>query len=301
MSAILFYSIYSFLWIFSGLPLKILYFFSDIFYFIVYNIFSYRKSVVRKNLKTTFPDYSEKDIKRISKKYYHHLCDLFIENFKLIHLSEKQILKLVSFENLELMEKYYKQEKSVIGVTGHYGNWEWMNTIPIVCKHDVWAAYKPLSNPYFDKFINGLRNKFGVQLFSMKDTVRTILRNKQDGKITLNLLISDQIPAKNDIHYWTRFLNQDTAYFLGSERIAKKTGFAIVFISILKESRGHYKIKFTSLFENPGNTKKYEITEKHVSELEKLIIKKPQYWLWSHRRWKHEKPKTLMSKKTIST
>jgi len=290
MSAILFYSIYSFLWIFSILPLKILYFFSDIFYIVVYYIISYRKLVVKKNLKTAFPDYTENEIKRISKEYYHHLCDLFIENFKLIHLTKKQILKRVSFDGLELLDTYYKEKKSIIGVTGHFGNWEFMNSIPLACNHEVWAAYKPLSNPYFDKFINGLRNKFGVKLFSMKDTVRTILRNKQNGKITLNLLISDQIPAKNDIHYWTRFLNQDTAYFLGSERIAVKTGFAVVFISIIKETRGYYKIRFTPLFENPANTKKYEITEKHVSELEKLIIKQPQYWLWSHRRWKHEKP-----------
>ncbi|MFC2120770.1 lysophospholipid acyltransferase family protein [Bacteroidota bacterium] len=292
MSAILFYSIYSFLWIFSKLPLKILYLFSDTFYLLNYYVFAYRKKVVYENLRNSFPGTSDEEVKRISKKYYRHLCDLFIENFKLIHISKKQMARHVSFEGVEILDDYYKKGKSIIGFSSHYGNWEWLGAIPLVSEHEVWAAYKPLKNKYFDRFINGLRKKYGVQIYSMKDTVRTILKNHQNGKITLNMLISDQIPAKRDIHYWTNFLNQDTACFLGGERIAKKTGFACIFMSVIKEKRGKYKIKFTRLVDDPEKTKKYEITEKYIMELQELIIRKPEYWLWSHRRWKHNRPES---------
>ena len=256
----------------------------------MYYIFRYRKEVVYNNLINAFPEKSSEEIKLIAKKYYHHLCDLFMEVFKLLHLKEKNLRKRVIFENTEVLDDYYNKGRSIIGVTGHYCNWEWgAAALPLACRHESYAAFKPLSNQYFNRLLNRMRKQYGLGLYTMKETVRSILRNQQNSKKTMNLLVSDQIPARGEIHYWTSFLNQDTAYFLGSERIAKKTGFAVVYIAMSKVKRGRYIMRFIPIFDKPGDTEIYEITNKHVSMLEEFIMENPQYWLWSHRRWKHTK------------
>ncbi len=290
MSAILFYSIYILLWIFSLLPLKILYILSDVLYFFVYYIFRYRKEVVNNNLINAFPEKGSEEIKLITRKYFHHLCDLIMEVFKLIHLRDKDLRKRIKFENIEILDEYFKNGKSIIAVSGHYCNWEWgAAALPLASKHECWAAFKPLSNQHFNVLLNKMRTQYGLNLYTMKETVRSILKNQQNDKITMNLLVSDQIPARGEIHYWTSFLNQDTAYFLGSERIAKKTGFAVVYVAMLKVKRGKYTIKFIPIFDKPEDTDIYEITNKHVSMLEDYIKEIPQYWLWSHKRWKHKR------------
>jgi len=243
------------------------------------------------NLINAFPEKEKEEIDHIAKKYYHHLCDLIVEVFKLLHITEKGLRNRLIIENKEVLDNYYKKGQSIIAVTGHYCNWEWLAAaLPFSGNHESWAAFKPLSNPRFNKLLNKMRTQFGLKLYTMKDTVRTVLKNQQDNKICLNLLVTDQIPAKGEIHYWTRFLNQDTAYFLGSERIAKKTGFAVVYFAMSKIKRGKYSLKFIPLFDSPEDTEIYEITDRHVSMLENFIRDEPQYWLWSHKRWKHKNP-----------
>lgn len=290
MKKIFFYIFYIFSWLLSILPLKIQYFIADFLYIILYYIIAYRKKVVYINLKNSFPEKSDKEIKSIAKKFYKHLADLFIENISFHFFSEKDILKRVKFTNIEILNNYYKQNKSVVAVLGHYGNWELYCGMPLITKHLNIGVYKKLSNKSFDDLFKKTRKKFGAEAVEMHNTFRTIIKYAKEGKLTFTGLISDQTPTKSEIHYWTKFLNQDTPIFLGVEKIAKKTNQPVVFMDMKKIKRGYYQVEIIKLFENPQETKEYEITEKHVRLLERIIKNKPEYWLWSHRRWKHKKP-----------
>ncbi|MCK5822520.1 MAG: lysophospholipid acyltransferase family protein [Bacteroidales bacterium] len=290
MQKIFFYLFYFFSWLLSIMPLKIQYLNADIIYIILYYIISYRKKVVYTNLKNSFPEKSEKERKIIEKKFYKHLADLFIENISIHFIKEKEILKRVKFTNIEVLNNYYEQNKSVIGVLGHYGNWELYLGMPLITKHLNIGVYKKLSNKSFDNFFKKTRQKFGAKPVEMQNTVRTIIKYTKEKKLSFAGFVSDQTPTKSESHYWTKFLNQDTPVFLGVEKIAKKTNQAVVFLDMRKVKRGYYQVEIIKLFDNPKETKEYEITECHVKLLEKIIKEEPEYWLWSHRRWKHKKP-----------
>jgi len=276
-------------WLLSRLPLRVIYFFSDILYIVLYRVTGYRTKVVRDNLKNAFPKKTSAELRSIEKKFYHHLSDLVFENMLLSHISEKQIRNRCKFKNAEVIENLYAKGKSVICVTGHYGNWEFFSSYPLHLKHKIVALYKPLSNPQFDSYFKVMREKFGVETVPMTEAIRVLLRYQSSNTMTLSLFIADQAPVQGPSNYWTTFLNQETAVFTGVERIAKKTNFAVVFLKLRKVSRGHYEVEAEILSENPKLAVNNEITEAHVRSLEKLIREQPEYWLWSHRRWKHKK------------
>ncbi|MCK4465374.1 MAG: lysophospholipid acyltransferase family protein [Bacteroidales bacterium] len=281
--------LYGIIWILTLLPFKVLYIISDFLSFITYYLIPYRKKVTLTNLKKSFPEKSSTEIKKIAKKFYRHLFDLFLESFKLLQLDEQEILKHYSYQNPEVLDDLYLKNKSIIAVFGHYGNWEWLASLPLVTKYNVLAVYKPLLNKSIDKLCIRLREKFGVVTITMQQTLRKIIEYQQNHKLTITFFLGDQRPLRRDIRYWTTFLNQDTPVLLGVERISKKTNQAVIYIDIQKKKRGHYEIVFTKLFENPNETGDYEITEAHTRILWKNIINRPELWLWSHRRWKHEK------------
>ena len=259
-------------------------------YIILYYIISYRKKVVYTNLKNSFPEKSEKERKAIAKKFYKHLADLFIENITIHFIKEKEILKRVKFTNIEILTNYYKQNKSVIAVLGHYGNWEYYLGMPLITKYLFVGVYKKLSNKLFNKLFIKTRSKFGAEPVEMHNTLRTLIKYANEKKLNFAGFVSDQTPTKSESHYWTKFLNQDTPVFLGVEKIAKKTNQPVVFLYMRKVKRGYYQVEIIKLFDNPKETKEHEITECHVKLLEKIIKEEPAYWLWSHRRWKHKNP-----------
>lgn len=273
----------------TKLPDWIKFLVSDFFYIILHYIVGYRKKVVKNNLKNAFPDKSKRELQIIKKKYYHHLCDTIIETITLHSVSSKKMNKICTYENLDLLEKLYNQGKDIIAVVGHYGNWEYLTGLKLSTNYEVLALYKPLHNKYFDKFAYSIRNQFGMLPVPIKATMKTLLQYKRDNIRTLMIIVGDQAPAKNEIQYWTNFLNQETALYLGIEKIAKRLNSAVVFINMDKVKRGYYNIKFTELFIDSEKTNAYEISESHLRTLEKKIIEKPYYWLWSHRRWKHSK------------
>ncbi|MCK4664494.1 MAG: lysophospholipid acyltransferase family protein [Bacteroidales bacterium] len=293
MQKISFYIFLFFIRLISLLPFKILYIISDFIYFLLFYIIGYRKKVVFENLKNSFPDKGNKEIIKIAKKFYRHLSDIFIETFKLTQISKKEISRRVKFKNLEIIDKYYKQSKSIIIVFGHYGNWELTFHFPLFSNYKSLPVYKPLHNKSFDKFLYNIRSKFGAEPVSMNEIYKKIISYKKQGKLILTAFVTDQSPLKSEIQYWTKFLNQDTPVYLGVEKIAKKFDFPVIYLHMQKIKRGYYDIYFYELFENPSKTKQYEITNKHVKALEKEIIKDPQYWMWSHRRWKHKKDVTV--------
>jgi Kdo2-lipid IVA lauroyltransferase/acyltransferase len=292
MTALAFYIFYGVNWIITLLPLRVLYLFSDLLYYILYYLIRYRREVVALNLKNSFPARSPEELKTIEKKFYRHLSDLMVETLKLTHMSVKEQKKRFTYSNLEVIDKLREEKRDVIAIVGHYNNWEWPTLLPEYLKYSTIIIYKPLQNKYFNDFMNKNRSRHGLILTPTSHVIRDILDYKRKNINTLSIFISDQIPSLGDIKFWTTFLNQDTAVFTGAGKIAAKYDMAIVFFHIQKIKRGHYNLNVELLNEHTAGMSENEITETHVRKLEEIINENPEYWIWSHRRWKHKKPVT---------
>lgn len=268
-----------------------LYFLSDCMYFILYRLLGYRKQVVLTNLHNSFPGKTEEEINQLVKKYYHHLCDLTLETFKTLTISKKTMVKRCRFtdEALQTFNDLAAKKQSIILVMGHLGNWEWAgNSFSLLCQHHLYVIYHPLSNKYFNGLMYRMRSRFGTGLIPMKDTFRQMVANRNE--LTATAFIADQSPPKEGAH-WMKFLNQDTPVFMGTEIIARKIGYPIIYGSIKRTQRGYYEVSVEVLTEHPKDTEEGYITETHTRRLEQDIIAQPETWIWSHRRWKHKKVK----------
>jgi KDO2-lipid IV(A) lauroyltransferase len=292
LKAIGYYISLPFIYLLSLLPFPLLYFLSDIVYVLLYRVAGYRKKVVRTNMCNAFPEKTEAEIDKLMKDFYHYFCDLFLETFKTLTISKQHMLKHCSLHpDAELLFKQLANEKkSVIIVMGHKGNWEWAgNTFSLCCAHQLYVIYHPLSNPYFNQLIIKMRTRFGTKLIAMKDTVKEMLKNRAE--LNATAFIADQAPAP-DKAWWMTFLNQDTPVFMGTEKIAKKMNYPIVYVSVQRLKRGYYTLNAYLLDSPPYDTTEGMITTHHTQQLEKEIIAQPETWLWTHRRWKHKRPVT---------
>lgn len=274
------------LYLISLLPYFILYRIADFLFIIIYYVTGYRRKVVQQNLANAFPEKSLAERQSIEKKYFRYLADLIMETIKLYSLSADETVKRVDFrDHLLLANPAYRQGKSIIAAVGHYGNWEsGCLRMGLVKERKCIIAYKPLSNKTFDKFFFDLRSRFGTLMVPMKNTFRTVVAHRKE--VTLTVLAGDQTPSRDEVTYFTNFLNQPTAVFLGIEKLAKATDSLVVFCDVRLVKRGYYSCTFVPLFDNPKLTAEYEITNAHVQYLEQVIREEPEYWLWSHRRWK---------------
>jgi KDO2-lipid IV(A) lauroyltransferase len=290
MDAVAYYIFYGINWIITLLPLRILYIFSDFLYFVLYYIVLYRRKVVENNLRNSFPEKTDEERRIIEKKFYRYLADLIIETLKLTHISKREQRKRFTYSNLEIIDKLREEKRDVIAVLGHYNNWEWPTLLPYYLKYKIIIIFKPLQNKYFNSFMNNQRSKYGIVLTPTAHVIRDIIDNKRNNINTLSVFLSDQIPAKGDIKYWTTFLNQDTAVFTGAGKIAAKYDIAIVFFHIQKVKRGYYNLDIELLHEHTTGLSEKVITETHVRRLEEIIRETPENWIWSHRRWKHNRP-----------
>lgn len=288
MQAVSYYIALPFLYLISLLPFWVLYRVSDLFFVIIYYVLGYRKKVVLDNLRNSFPEKSEQELKKIAFDFYRYLCDLFLETFKTLTISKKQMLAhcKMNEETQKLFDSYHKQQRSIILVMGHFGNWEWAGNVVDSSKHQLYVIYHQLSNKYFNQLVIKMRTRFGTKLIEMKSTLRDMVTNRKE--VTATAFIADQTPFPESA-YWTTFLNQDTPVFTGTEKIASKFNYPVIYISIKRIKRGYYEIFGELLFENPKETKEGEISEAHTRRLEKDIIAQPEIWLWSHRRWKHKR------------
>lgn len=291
MGTILFILFYGFTWLIAQVPLVIIHRFSEITYLIAYYLVRYRRKIVRKNLINSFPNKTKKELIRIEKKFYLHLCDLIFENIFLLHASHKRATKRCDFKNPDIFDELYEQKKSAILVSGHYGNWEIYALAKKYLKHTLIGVYKPLSNKRIERMVNNSRIRFGSSITPVHKTLRTIVDHINRNDPFLIGLVADQTPPAKEIQYWTRFLNQDTAVYLGIEKIAKKFDLPVYFCNMRKIRRGKYEADFTLITSNPSALAPYELTNMHTRILEEQIVKEPEYWLWSHRRWKRKKPK----------
>ncbi len=264
---------------------------ADFIYFVVYRLIGYRTKIVFENLSKSFPDKSWAELKDIEKKFYKHLADTIVEYIIEMRISVKEIQKRFIYTNPEILNKLYAEGKSIILVTGHYAAFEYLSSWPLVIKNYLFCpVYKPVKNPYFDKFIYNRRANFGIHPVAMAESYRFAAKQKQQNKRIALYLLADQLPPLSEMKYFTNFLNhEDTAIYLGPERIAKALDMGVVFLAIQQVKRGYYSATFEVLCENPKETAEYEITERHVRALEKQILDRPELWLWSHRRWKRTK------------
>jgi len=274
-----------FLYLVSLLPFWFLYLISDLLFVILYHLTGYRRKVVKENLANSFPEKSEEERNQIERKYYKYMADLMVETVKSVSMSAKSVHRRMVCTNPELMEHYFSQGKSIMAAAGHYANWEMAClSFGFLTDHKRVIVYKPQSNEVFTDFFNKTLSRFGATMIPMRQTLRKMIEYKNE--LTFTVLASDQTPTREDAKYFTNFLNQQTAVFLGIEKLTKVVDCVVIFYRIDLVKRGHYTYTFVPLVEDPKSTKPYEITEIHVKYLETLIREKPEYWLWSHRRWK---------------
>jgi len=274
-----------FLYLISLLPFWLLYLIADFLYLILFYIVGYRRAVVKENLQNSFPEKTEVERKLIGKKYFHYLADLFVETIKCISISEKEIERRMFLTNPEMIGEYFKQSRSVIGAVGHYGNWEYgALRLSLLTNERRIVIYKPLHDKASDDVFKRVRSRFGATLIPMKATLRKMIEYRRD--LSFSVFVSDQTPIREEAHFFTPFLNQPTAVFLGIEKISTLFNSVVIFCDIRRVKRGYYQCTFVPLIEEPKQTAEYEITVAHVKYLEKVIKEEPPYWLWSHRRWK---------------
>ena len=294
---LIYYVLFASWYLLSLLPLGFLYVISDIVYFPLYYLVRYRRPIIRQNLVGSFPEKTLKEVIQIEKQYYHFLCDCFIESLKLLSISRKQLMRRMAFVGVDSMVEDMKRtgKNFCFVYLGHYCNWEWIASLPYWCPEDVRCAqiYHPLYNKAFDKLMLRLRNQFGGECIPMKETLRRIIRLKQEKQKTIIGFISDQAPKWNSIHHWTEFLHRDTPVFIGTERIGKQVDALIYYADVRCIKRGHYRCEFKLLSEAPKEVPDFELTDTFSRLLEEEIRRAPQYWLWSHKRWKHSKERWL--------
>lgn len=280
--------IYPFLWFISILPFKLLYLLSDVVYILLYKVIGYRKAVVTSNLKLAFPDKSTNEILCIRKKFYHHLCDMFLEMAKTMSISKKQLSKRFKFLNIEELQRLEGLNKSIILMYGHYASWEWSLEMQNHVSHEGFGVYKKLANPYFDRLVRRMRSKFNTTLIPTKDTIATITQNEKKGVKSIVAFLGDQSPRLTKEVYWGEFMDIKVPCFTGAERLAKKLDLTVAYLKIDKVKRGYYQAEIKTLSVNPKVHKNYEITDLFLKEVESQIREVPEYYFWTHKRWKHK-------------
>ncbi|KJD34468.1 lipid A biosynthesis acyltransferase [Tamlana nanhaiensis] len=283
--------IYPFLWLVSILPFRLLYLFSDGLYILLYLIFGYRKKVVLSNLKLVYPDKSEKEIQRITKVFYHHLCDMIVESIKSMSISTAEMKKRFAFTNVELIQSFETKNQSIILMCAHYASWEWIFILQTYINARGNAVYKQLANKYFDKLVKRIRAKYNSYLITTKDIIPTLIEEKKQGILSVNGFASDQSPKRDKAYHWQNFMGIEVPVHTGAEMLAKKLDMAVVFMKVKKVKRGFYECTFETITETPKDFKDYDITDQFLKLVENQINEAPEYYLWTHKRWKHRNKK----------
>jgi len=274
--------------LFSLLPLRIHYIISDFLFWLLYKVIGYRRRVVWKNLSASFPEKSEAELKEIERGFYHFLCDYFVETVKMMTISKKEIKRRIVYKGIKDLDEVIESGQSIALYLGHYCNWEWVTSMPlwVTPKVQCGQIYHPLENKYFDKLLLRSRERLSSLCISMQDTLREVVRYKREGQPIMIGYISDQAPNWVNIHHWVDFLNQDTPVFTGTERIVKKMNHAVFYVDMRRIKRGYYEAEFKLMTRDPKELEDFKLTDMYFDMLEKSIRRAPEFWLWSHNRWK---------------
>ena len=278
---------YPFLWLISILPFRIFYWLSDFVYFLVYHVVGYRRKTVRENLALTLPHLSDTERKEIEKKFYQHMCDMFLEMIKTMSITPEEMEKRFTITNMDLFHEYENKGKSVVLVASHYASWEWLLTLNKRMLFNGVGVYKKIANPYFDKLVRKIRGKYDAELVETKKAIPLMAQNQRDGILSLYGLASDQSPKLDRIFHSMKFMGIEVPVHTGAEMLAKKYDLSVIFIKVQKVRRGYYAATIVPIADNPKEYENFEITEKYLREVEKQIYEAPEYYLWTHKRWKH--------------
>ena len=278
--------VYPLLWLISILPFRLFYFFSDFVFFVLFYVVGYRKRVVSENLARAFPGKSKKELKKIKKEFYRHMCDMFLEMVKTLNLSKEELKERYKIINIEVLQDIVK-DKSVLIVCSHYANWEWNVSINNYVNAKGYAVYQKMGNTYFDDLIKKIRAKWNTTLITQQETVKTVYRNVQNGVNSAYGMVSDQSPQVKRAQYWSEFMGVKVPIFNGPESMARKLDLAVVFLKVSKVKRGFYQAEFIPITTSGKQTKKHQITDQFLRLTEDQIREKPEYYLWTHKRWKH--------------
>jgi len=280
---------YPIIWFISILPFRILYFFSDVCYVIVYHIVRYRRKTVHLNLSLTLRHLTQDERNTVERKFYRHFCDNFFEMAKSLTISDKQLDKRFIFTNYELVHEYEDKGKSVVMLLGHYGSYEWLLHMNKYFKtHKGFGIYKVIRNKYFDQLVKRMRGRFHAELIGVRQTIPAMRQNERNGILGVYGFISDQSPKLGSTIHWGDFFGMEVPIHVGGEMLAKKIGMNMIFAKVDKTSRGHYKCTFVPV-ENIKEIPNYEISDSFMKMLEQQIIEAPEYYLWTHKRFKHRR------------
>ena len=288
MQRLVFWLVYPLMWFLSILPFKLFYLFSDLVFVIVYYVVGYRRKTVIDNLHLVFPQKSSEELKKIRKKFYRHMVDMFLEMVKSISIDNEELKKRFTFTNLEEIKKVRAMNKSIILACGHYASYEWMNALQLYePNYRGFGIYKKIKNKHFDKLVKDIRGRYNATLISTTKATKTITENEENGILGVYAMVADQSPKLSRSKVWTDFMGIQVPVFTGTEKLSRGLDMAVVYLHVEKVKRGYYRATFKTLSYKPEIEEPYAITRRYFDELEAQIKNAPEYYLWTHKRWKH--------------
>ena len=273
----------------SYIPFRALYVLSDGLYYILYYIIRYRRKIVRKNLTESFPTLKGKEILQVEKKFYRYFTDQVLESCKMATISPEEMKKHMKFTNIEAANAVFKEGKSIALYMGHYGNWEWISSIPLWVAEGVTSVqiYHKLRNDNMNRLILNMRERLGAISVEMRKTARYITEITNTNQVSVIGFIADQSPKKKEVRYFLPFLHHRTPILVGTEKIVKHYGFEAWFLDMKRVKRGYYEAELIRMHEEPTSLPDFELTEIYFRMLEKMIQERPELYLWTHNRFKH--------------
>lgn len=288
MKKVLYYITYTIIWLLSLLPLWVLYGLSNMIYVLVYYVVRYRRRLVFQNMSDSFPEKTAEEIHALERRFFHWFCDYLVESIKLLTISKEQLKRRMVFKGTDIVNTIVKDGQSCAVYLGHYCNWEWVTSLPLWITPEAQCGqiYHVLENSDYDRLFLKLRQRWGAVCIPMAETLRRIIKYKQKGRQVVIGYISDQVPFWNNIHHWVDFLHHDTPVLTGTERLARQTGHAVVYLDVSRPKRGFYEAEFRLITREPKQMADFAITDEYFRLLEASIRRAPEYWLWTHNRWK---------------
>lgn len=285
---VLYYIVLAVWYLFSLLPMRVHYFNADLLFWLLYKVIGYRRKVVWQNLTTSFPEKSEEELRSIERGFYHFFCDYLVETVKLMTISQEEIKRRMVFKGTEPVDELLRNGQSCALYMGHFCNWEWVSSLPLWLTPEAVCGqiYHPLENKDFDRLFLRSRQRMGAVSIPMAETLRKIVEYRQAGKAMIIGYISDQVPFWINMHHWLDFLHHDTPVLTGTERIVKKVNHVVFYLDVRRVRRGYYEAEFKQITMEPQKMADFEITDIYFRMLEESIRQRPEFWLWSHNRWK---------------
>jgi len=287
MQLLIYRLVYPILWIISKLPWRIFYMFSSCVYIVVYHVIRYRRKTVTNNLKLVFPNKPPEEIRNIRKAFFKNMCDMFLEMVKFISISDEDLLERFKIIDIHTLLALEAKKKSIVVLMAHYASYEWATVTQLLVNYPTVGVYKGIKNKYFDQLARRIKQRYNTRLIKASDAGKEIARDKISGKLCLYTFLSDQSPSMEKAAYWTDFIGIKVPTNIGGELLAKRLDMSVVYLHVEKVKRGYYQARFIPITENAKNCEDFYITKTYLRMLEKQIYKAPEYFLWTHKRWKH--------------